>query len=188
MTSLSRSIPGAVALAVVLVLGACGREAPEDADEVPAGGAPATEAALPDTTPDAVWAYLQEQNYTSWPMWPGTSALYAGTEPHGMLLTTYVNPVMQRALESGSTTGLPDGAVVVKENYMPDSTLAAVTAMYQPTGNYDESAGGWWYLKRNTDGTIDAAGGTGTMCQQCHQGAEGGDYLYTALPGEMGAN
>jgi len=112
MTSLSRSIPGAVALAVVLVLGACGRgrETPEDADEVPAGGAPATEAALPDTTPDAVWAYLQEQNYTSWPMWPGTSALYAGTEPHGMLLTTYVNPVMQRALESGSTTGLPDGA------------------------------------------------------------------------------
>ena len=33
MTSLSRSIPGAVALAVVLILGACGREAPEDADE-----------------------------------------------------------------------------------------------------------------------------------------------------------
>lgn len=130
----------------------------------------------PDTTAEAVWAYLQEENYQSWPMWPGKSALYSGTEPHGMLLTTYVNPVAQDALGSGGGT-LPDHSIVVKENYMPDSTLAAVTVMYKAPG-YDPEHNDWWWLKRNADGSVDGAGRV-EGCIGCHGGRSDNDYIMT---------
>ncbi len=118
-------------LLAALAAAACGGEADEGAEAGEEPPAPARVVSLPDTTAEAVWAYLEAQGYASWPRWPGTEALYSGNEPHGMLLTTYVNSPMAEALEGGRTTELPDGAIVVKENYMPDSTLAAVTVMYQ---------------------------------------------------------
>ncbi len=172
-------------LLAALAAAACGGEADEGAEAGEEPPAPARVVSLPDTTAEAVWAYLEAQGYASWPRWPGTEALYSGNEPHGMLLTTYVNSPMAEALEGGRTTELPDGAIVVKENYMPDSTLAAVTVMYQAPGNYNEAGNGWWYLKHNADGTVDAAGSAGTMCQGCHEQADGGDYLFTPLPGSM---
>jgi hypothetical protein len=46
----------------------------------------------------SVWDYLKKEGFAkSWKMWPGTTALYQGPEPHGAFLTTYVNDV---ALES----------------------------------------------------------------------------------------
>ena len=70
----------------------------------------------PDTTGAAIWAHLQEENYReNWSLWPGTEAFYKGNQPHGILLTTYVNPVALRAIESGASA-MPDGAIVVKEN------------------------------------------------------------------------
>ena len=50
-----------------------------------------------------------------------------------MLLTTYLNDVALQALSSGASRMAP-GAIVVKENYMPDSTLAAVTTMFKVEG------------------------------------------------------
>ena len=168
-------------LLAALVAAGCGGEAEEGAAEAPPP-AEATGPALPDTTADAVWAHLIASDYQSWALWPGTEALYAGTEPHGMLLTTYVNSVMAEALAEGRTTELPDGAIVVKDNYMPDGTFDASTVMYQAPGDYNPQANGWWYLKRNADESVDAAGSAGTMCQGCHMAAEGEDYLFTALP------
>ncbi len=54
---------------------------------------------LPDTTAVALWAYLQEVEYRdNWELWPEKRELYQGQEPHGMLLTTYVNPAAHDAL------------------------------------------------------------------------------------------
>ncbi len=51
-------------------------------------------------------------------MWPGKDAYYPGTEPHGMLLTTYVNELAFDAITQRSGRR-PAGAVVVKENSCP---------------------------------------------------------------------
>ena len=83
-----------------------------------------------DTTGAAIWAHLQQSDYRSnWTLWPGKGELYTGQEPHGMLLTTYLNDLALQALSSGASSMAP-GSIIVKENYMPDSTLAAVTTMF----------------------------------------------------------
>ena len=136
--------------------------------------------ASPDTTDAAVWAHLQEVDYrANWDLWPGTSELYAGTEPHGMLLTTYANATASAALADDMVNDLPEGSVIVKENYMPDSTFAAATVMMKVDG-YNPDHDDWLFAKYQPDGTVDAFG-RAQGCQSCHQQAEGGNYIYTAV-------
>ncbi len=57
----------------------------------------------------ALWDYLKKENYAkNWKMWPGKEAFYPGQEPHGALLTTYVNKTAYMAIE-GKKGQLPDG-------------------------------------------------------------------------------
>ena len=165
-------------LAVVLsVLAGCAGEQQAERSDDAMDQAPMAQMAMPDTTAAAVWAYLEEANYRRWAMWPGKSALYTGGEPHGMLLTTYLNPTALTALE-GSATALPAGAIIVKENYMPDSTLAAVTVMYK-TETFNPEHNNWFFIKRLADGTVQV-GGRGEGCQNCHGARRDNDYIMTS--------
>ena len=86
----SRSIGMAFAGLLVLALSCGGEERPEaEMTESPA---------MPDTTAASVWAHLQSANYQTWPLWPDKGSLYPGSQPHGMLLTTYVNDVAMKVL------------------------------------------------------------------------------------------
>lgn len=151
---------------------ACARGEQEGAEE--AGAA----VAMPDTTATALWAHLEGAGYTAnWTLWPGKGQLYQGTEPHGMLLTTYLNELALDALTNKAGT-MPAGAIVVKENYMPDSTLAAVTVMYKAAVGYNPEHSDWFFLKRLADGTVEASGRV-AGCQGCHGGVAANDYLFT---------
>ena len=64
---------------------------------------------LPDPTAASVVAYLGEVDYQkSWELWPGLGEKYQGGDPHGMLLTTYLNPAAVKALEDKKGV-MPDG-------------------------------------------------------------------------------
>lgn len=129
---------------------------------------------------EAVWGHLQEVEYQeSWSHWPGTTDFYEGTEPHGMLLTTYVNQVAQEALDNRNVP-LPVGSMIVKENYKPTKELAAVTIMYKPSEEYNPKHNNWFWMKRLADGTVEASGKV-ESCQGCH-GTSKTDYLMTPLP------
>ena len=80
--------------------GGCGpSEGPEGEPAEPMSQASAVAEA--DTTGTAIWAHLQQSDYQStWTLWPGMGELYTGREPHGMLLTTYLNDVALEALNS----------------------------------------------------------------------------------------
>lgn len=139
----------------------------------------------PDTSGAAVWAFLGEADYQStWALWPGKGELYAGQEPHGMLLTTYLNPAAMEALQGGASV-MPTGAVIVKENYMPDSTLAAVTVMVKVPG-YNPEHSDWFFTKHLPDGALDQSPegmpmeGRLAGCQNCHAARAANDYLYTS--------
>ena len=57
-------------------------------------------------------AYLEEMDYQqSWELWPGKGEKYEGGEPHGMLLTTYLNPAAYDALD-GKDGVMPNGAIL----------------------------------------------------------------------------
>ncbi len=131
-----------------------------------------------------LWNGIQSARYQeSWALFPGKGKLYKGTEPHGMLLTTYVNETSEHALKSGAKE-LPLGSILIKENYMPDKTLAAVTVM-EKTG---EGKDDWFWVKYNPDGTVatmemdkdgrkmtvPVAGGKETMCAMCHAASTSG--------------
>ncbi len=68
----------------------------------------------------SLWDHLKKVDYSNkWKMWPGKTALYKGTEPHGALLTTYVNGTALKAIQEKKGM-LPAGSIVAKENYTPD--------------------------------------------------------------------
>ncbi len=136
-------------------------------------------AGMPGADADKLYSYLtKEKPYTSWKLWPGKGKLYKGTEPHGALLTTYVNDVAMKSIKAKK--GLQDGAIIVKENYMPDKKLAAVTVMYKIKG-YNPEAGDIFWMKYLPDGKIEASGKSGMvdMCIGCHTKVKGNDYLFT---------
>jgi hypothetical protein len=176
----ARSVAIAVGLAVVTA--ACG-----SADGGDAGEAAASVTAA-DTTGAAIWAHIHESNYaTDWQLWPEKGRLYTGREPHGMLLTTYLNDIAYQALTSGARE-MPAGAVIVKENYMPDSTLAAVTTMLKVPG-YNAEHNDWFFTKHLAGGELDKMPNGMEMegrlpgCQTCHLGVRANDYLFT---GQLG--
>jgi hypothetical protein len=154
------------------------------ADEPPELRTPETEplpatAPGPEPTGEAVWAHLEQESYRNWELWPGTSERYPGSEPHGMLLTTYVNDIARDALTRGATP-LPDGAIIVKENYMPDGSYDAATVMVKRQG-YNPEHNDWFWAKYGPDGAVDEAGRI-EMCQACHGANRQQDYLLTPLP------
>ena len=137
-------------------------------------------AAHPAATGKDLWDYLTKEKYRkSFTLWPGKGKLYKGTEPHGALLTTYVNQPALAAIQGKKGT-LPDGAIVVKENYMPDKKLAAITVMYKVAG-YNPGVGDWFWAKYTPDGKVEAEGKSGMadMCIGCHGKAKGNDFLFT---------
>jgi len=168
-------------------LTACGgAEAPQEAEAEPAPAVAAAVAAAADTTGAAIWAHLQESNYQeSWELWPGKGELYEGTQPHGMKLTMYVNDLALNALHAGAAS-LPDGAIVVKENYMPDGMLAAVTTMYKRTG-YNPDHADWFFTKHLASGELDQAPNGMALegrlpgCQGCHISRAEQDYLFSEV-------
>lgn len=137
---------------------------------------------LPETEGEALWNYLQAVNYRQdWEMWPGKSEFYEGTEPHGVLLTTYVNGTALQAINGDAET-MPSGAIVAKENYTPDKSLAATTVMYKQEG-FNPEAGDWFWAKYGPEGGIQASGAVDS-CIECHSSASANDYLFT---GQLGS-
>ena len=133
---------------------------------------------MPAADGKALWDYLKMEKYAkNWKKLPGTKAFYAGKEPHGALLTSYVNKIAYDAIK-GKKGMLPDGAIIVKENYSADKKLGALTVMYKVKG-YNPQAGDWFWVKYLPDGKIAAEGKVGA-CINCHASAKANDYIFGA--------
>lgn len=140
--------------------------------------APTASVQRPDTNASSVFEHLRAVNYQDdWKLWPGKGKLYQGTEPHGMLLTTYLNDVAVNGL-SGDATSFPDGSIIVKENYTPNAVLAATTVMYKVAG-YNAEHNDWFWAKVLPDGTVEAEGQV-ESCQTCHGAKKDNDYIWTS--------
>jgi len=124
-----------------------------------------------------MWRHIsKDEPYTKWELWPGTEKMYKGSQPHGAFLTTYVTKGARQAIE-GKKGRFANGAIIVKENYKPDKTLAAITVMYKANG-YNSEAGDWFWAKFQPDGTIDAEGKVAS-CIKCHSAKADNDWVYT---------
>lgn len=134
-------------------------------------------AALPDTDGRTLIELITvTQDYRQWPLFPGKEVLYKGQHPHGAYLTTYVSPTVLAALQNKKDQ-LPDGSIIVKENYSPEKELAAVTVMYRRTG-YNPEGGDWYWLKYAPDKTILAEGKV-DGCINCHRAVQNNEWVFT---------
>ena len=184
----SKGFPFLTICLAAFTIGGCG---PSEESESEAGEPMSQVSAVAeaDTTGAAIWAHLQESDYPdTWTLWPGKGELYTGQEPHGMLLTTYLNDVALQALNSGASV-MPPGAIIVKENYMPDRTLAAITTMFKVRG-YNPDVNDWFFTKHLPSGELDRAP-TGMAlegrlpgCTNCHRAMQTNDWVFTGQLGE----
>jgi hypothetical protein len=137
----------------------------------------AGDGSLPPAEGQSVYDYITKTDpYQSWALYPGKDKLYTGKHPHGALLTSYVNEIAVKGINKKVGT-LADGAIIVKENYMPDKTLGAVTVMYRVKG-YNPDAGDWFWAKYKADGSIEKAGKV-AGCIGCHTAAISNDWIFT---------
>jgi len=119
--------------------------------------------------------------YRAWDMWPGKGKLYKGTEPHGALLTTFVNYTASYSINKKK--GLTDGSIIVKENYTADKKFVALTVMYKIKG-YNPEGGDWFWVKYLPDGKVEASGKV-KVCIDCHAKQKDNDYLFTGKVQEL---
>jgi len=97
-----------------------------------------------------------------------------------------LNSVAAEALAAGRSS-FPDGSLIVKENYMPDGSLDALTTMYKVEA-YNPEEWDWFYTKHLANGELDQANGMPMErrvpgCVGRHQAMADNDYVYT---GELG--
>ncbi len=126
----------------------------------------------------ALWEYVKSADYKTWKMWPGTSAFYQGQLPHGAWLTTYVNEPAFNAIEAKAGS-LPDGSIVVMENYSSAKELTALTMIYKVKG-YNPEGDDWFWARYLPDGKIDSEGKV-SLCMVCHGMAKNNDYIMRHL-------
>jgi hypothetical protein len=166
----------ALGLCLILVIGVfgCGQK---EAEETPAK-APAK---APEViTAAGLWKMIgQDKPYTDYAFWPGVEGIMDGKSPHGALIRTFVN---DGALSPGADA-YPYGSVIIKENYMPDSTLAKLTVMYK-VKDYNPEGGDWFWAVYGPDGTAEMEGKI-QSCIGCHAARATDDYVFLfSLPKE----
>ena len=133
--------------------------------------------APPEASASALMAYLEEVDYReNWALWPGLGEKYSAREPHGTLITTYLNPSALDALVSKNGI-MPEGAIIVKENYTSDGEFEAHTVMYKKSG-FNPDHNDWFWLKVLEDGTVEEEGRS-ESCLACHGQVEVNDYVWS---------
>ncbi len=127
-----------------------------------------------------LWNWLQQSQYRNWAPLAGVSGdAYTGQSPHGDMVKLYANRTAV-----ANTDSLPNGSMIVKENFGPDgTTLMAVTIMYRSEGFAPEH-GDWYWAKYDADGQVSrmngmAIAGKVNMCIECHASAVGNDFAFS---------
>jgi hypothetical protein len=131
---------------------------------------------------DVLWSWAQRVGYRQWKGADGkTVDFQKGESPHGALIKTYASVKASQDLKN-----LPNGSVIVKENYSPDKKLMAITIMHRSKG-YDPQHGDWYYAKFMPNGKIARTppemknmpiAGKFMKCIECHSGADGNDFAF----------
>lgn len=140
-----------------------------------------------------LWNKIQSENYwANWKKWPDKEAFYKGREPHGALLTTYVNDAALKTIIDKEGQ-MPSGAIIITEDYMPDKTLDSITVMHKIEG-FNPKVNDWFWVKFGPDGKIATAekygqtlnlAGKVAACIECHGGQSANDFIFTSPLGEV---
>ena len=134
-----------------------------------------------DTFEKRMWKYLNSVCYQQWSPAGDSGDFRESEAPHGALVKTYMN---RKA--AGSPKNLPNGSVIIKENFSPEKKLMAIKLMYKTEG-YNPAAGDWYWVKYMPNGEVAqmdtpkgkmGIAGKAKGCIECHGGADGDDFVF----------
>jgi len=123
----------------------------------------------------ALCIYYQAQILYWLGLWPGKNKMYKGAEPHGALLTTYVNDTGIMGIKKKKP--MPEGTIIAQEDYGSDKNLVALSVMYKIKG-FKPEASDWFWAKYAPDGKVLTAG-RAAACITCHEKMKDNDYVFT---------
>jgi len=134
------------------------------------------EVAMPGANAAEIWEFITETSpYQEWNGWPGMEGHMPGNAPHGAIIRTFVSGHGVHNIQDSDKGSFDNGIFIVKENFKPDTTLAAITVMYKVEG-FNPDAADWFWAKYQPDGTVDAAG-IPKGCVTCHGAKADNDYI-----------
>ena len=144
---------------VVLMLAGCGTKGSDSGSD---GAGVDTE------TAEAVWDEIG--GYTTWPQATGYEGILPSTSVHGQFVQIWLNDLALDAVTNG--TALPDGAILVKEDY-PDESGASVNAIsvLKKIDGYSAEHNDIFWAQYTTSGDIRVAGEP-EGCYACHEGTD----------------
>jgi len=114
--------------------------------------------------------FTKAQGYQSWSKFAANQTRMKSVTHMNMYVLTYHNDIVANAIVN-KTLPLPDGALIVKENYAAviDSMPMALTIMYKQQGD-------WYWLQAMPDGKVflddqrkPLEGKDVAMCVSCHR-------------------
>lgn len=112
--------------------------------------------------------------YQRWAQFEGYPGIQKSkSSMHGKFVATYIN-----AIAAADPKGLPDGSVIVKENFSKNdrATLNGLTVMKRVSG-YDPEGGDWFWARYEPNGGPTHAGKV-SMCADCHFDAGNDDFVF----------
>lgn len=135
-----------------------------------------------------LWDKMKEEDYqANWQMWPGKEAFYEAKQPHGTLLTTYINDTARDTILNKKEI-MPPGAIIIAENYTLGKSLVSTIVMQKIKG-FDPQTHDWFWVKFDPDGNIMTEkkygeiillAGKVARCIECHREKAGNDFIFTS--------
>jgi hypothetical protein len=102
--------------------------------------------------------------------------------PHGAYLKLYGNRAAIQTAKEGHDKPMPDGAILIMENYDKDKqTLKSVMFMYRVKG-YNPADGDWFWGSYSPEGQVMDTGKV-ESCIECHRTQDWHDWRFMgAMP------
>jgi hypothetical protein len=117
---------------------------------------------------------VEETDYTEYHFWPGHEGISPGQAPHGVFHKVYINKLIYDALPLEDRE-VPDGGIIIKENYSADEEPTGLTVMAKVDG-FHPGGGDWFWAAYTMEGKVNIAGQV-DGCIGCHEGMRDNDYV-----------
>lgn len=123
---------------------------------------------------ETLWDRITLENpYINYGYFNNQEGMLPGQSPHGVLHKIYVNRELLESIPVSET--VPNGSIIIKENYTPDRELDKITVMAKIEG-YNPEHNDWFWAAYSSEGEV-LVEGTPGGCISCHQGMKSNDYI-----------
>lgn len=120
--------------------------------------------------------------YQEWGRFPRVEGVFPSLAPHGPQARVLINGKVEQAF-ANFTGSLPDGAIIVKENFGENTSEkeSTLTVMQKVTG-FNPQGGDWFWAMMTPQGEVLAEGAI-EGCIACHTRADDNDYVFVYVFG-----